>query len=508
MRFKSPSSRASLKTRVAPFDLFWALVTPPAALFLRDVQILSFDRVTDISLYWAVSVVCSVLAFMAFRLQDGLASHFSVNDALDVVKAVVAATLLVLLILFTLTRLGGIPRSTPLIHALVLITGLLAARTVAVVADTGQNFVRRPPDISSDHIMMIGAGQLTLLYLRLLDAYLPGQHRVIGILDEKRRLSGRKLAGTPIVGPPQQLGPLIAEYALHGVRINRVLIGGDPDVLSESALKEVQRVCDHEVIRLEFVPELMGLWTSERPGLATPVEAALYSDVHLPRYLRVKPALDFAVALTLILVLSPLYLLAAGLVLFDLGPPVLFWQQRLGENGRTFLLHKFRTLQPPADWQGHAISPERRLSAVGRFLRKTRLDELPQLFNVVVGEMAVVGPRPLLPEDQPRNFGIRLLVRPGITGWAQVNGGKLLTAEEKQPLDDWYVRHASLWLDLRILLATIAVMLFGERRSAVAENTAGLVSENSDPECRPRENIGVEIPKTQRAAQPAAEQLL
>jgi lipopolysaccharide/colanic/teichoic acid biosynthesis glycosyltransferase len=96
------------------------------------------------------------------------------------------------------------------------------------------------------------------------------------------------------------------------------------------------------------------------------------------------------------------------------------------------------------------------------------------LFNVVVGEMAVVGPRALLPEDQPRKFGIRLLVRPGITGWAQVNGGKLLTAEEKQPLDEWYVRNASLWLDLRILLATIGVIFFGERRSqlAMARNDA------------------------------------
>jgi lipopolysaccharide/colanic/teichoic acid biosynthesis glycosyltransferase len=474
MRFKLPSSRASLKARVASFDLFWALVTPPAAIFLRDVQIFAFDRIQDVALYWAVSVVCSILAFMVFRLQDGLAGHFSVNDGLDVIKAVILATLLVLLVIFTLTRLDGIPRSTPLIHALLLGAGLVAARTVASIAETGQNLVRRPPDISSDHIVMIGAGQLTLLYLRLLDAYLPGQHRVIGILDEKAHLSGRKVAGAPIVGPPQQLAPLIAEYALHGIRINRVVIGGDPDLLSDHALKEVQRVCDHEEIRLEFVPQLMGLWAAESPALAGQLEDAEAPPLELPRYLKVKPVIDFVVALGLILVLSPLYLLAALLVLLDVGAPVLFWQQRLGKNGRTFLLHKFRTLRPPSDWQGRPIPQAGRISAIGRFLRKTRLDELPQLFNVVVGEMAVVGPRALLPEDQPRKFGIRLLVRPGITGWAQVNGGKLLTAEEKQPLDEWYVRNASLWLDLRILLATIGVIFFGERRSqlAMARNDA------------------------------------
>jgi lipopolysaccharide/colanic/teichoic acid biosynthesis glycosyltransferase len=465
MRFSLPISRASIKTRLAPFDFFWALLTPLISLFVRDAQLLSFERLDEITVYWVVSVACAIVSFMAFRLQDGLASHFSVNDALDVVKAVTLATLLVLMVLFTLTRLEGIPRSTPFIQALLLGTGLVTARTFARMAQTSRNFVRRPPDIKSEHIVMIGAGQLTLLYLKLLDAYLPGQHRVIGILDEKAHLTGRKVAGTPIVGPPGHLASLIGEYAVHGVPINRVLVGGDPDIISEFALKEVQRVCSQQRIRLEYVPELMGLWALQSPPLVLDSDTEETSPVRLPVYLGVKPVLDFTLALTLITILSPIFLLASGLVLIDLGAPVLFWQQRLGKNGRTFLLHKFRTLRPPTDWRGRTIPHENRISAIGRFMRKTRLDELPQLLNVVVGEMAVVGPRPLLPEDQPRKFTMRLLVRPGITGWAQVNGGKLLSAEEKQPLDEWYVRNASLWLDVRILLSTIRVVFFGERRS-------------------------------------------
>jgi hypothetical protein len=96
-----------------------------------------------------------------------------------------------------------------------------------------------------------------------------------------------------------------------------------------------------------------------------------------------------------------------------------------------------------------------------RFLRATRLDELPQLLNVLFGEMSMIGPRPLLPEDQPTNTSIRLSVRPGISGWAQVNGAKLVTKEEKQRLDEWYVRNASLWLDLRIAMMTIKLLLRG-----------------------------------------------
>src|SRR5262249_10930534 len=116
-------------------------------------------------------------------------------------------------------------------------------------------------------------------------------------------------------------------------------------------------------------------------------------------------------------------------------------------------------LRAPFDSEGKPILVGREPSVVGRFLRATRIDELPQLLNVLMGDMSLIGPRPLLPEDQPGNTHIRLSVRPGISGWAQVNGAKLVSKEEKEKLDEWYIRNASLWMDLRIVGLTLRVLV-------------------------------------------------
>jgi lipopolysaccharide/colanic/teichoic acid biosynthesis glycosyltransferase len=141
-----------------------------------------------------------------------------------------------------------------------------------------------------------------------------------------------------------------------------------------------------------------------------------------------------------------------------------FWQQRIGYRGRPLRIYKFRTMQASFDRSGTPIPESRRLSGLGHFLRKSRLDEIPQLINILAGNMSLVGPRPLLPIDQPKSMNIRLQVRPGLTGLAQINGGKLLTPEEKDALDEWYVRHGSFLLDLQIVLRTIWVMVRGDRR--------------------------------------------
>jgi lipopolysaccharide/colanic/teichoic acid biosynthesis glycosyltransferase len=175
--------------------------------------------------------------------------------------------------------------------------------------------------------------------------------------------------------------------------------------------------------------------------------------------------IESALAAILFLVLSPLFALAGLLVIISFGSPVVFWQRRIGRGGRPISIYKFRTMRHPIDGTGRRLPENDRIPLIGRLLRATRLDELPQLYNVIRGDMSLVGPRPLLPADQPIGQGLRLAMAPGITGWAQIHGGQLITANEKNALDEWYVRNASLLLDVIIILRTISTTLTGDRRN-------------------------------------------
>ena len=144
----------------------------------------------------------------------------------------------------------------------------------------------------------------------------------------------------------------------------------------------------------------------------------------------------------------------------------MFWQWRPGRNGYPFKLYKFRTMRGAHDADGARIPDEARSSRFGTFLRGSRLDELPQLYNVLIGEMSFVGPRPLLPCDQPDEVAPRLHVRPGLTGLAQAYGERTMNPNDKGALDIWYIQNASFWLDTKILLRTAIVFLRGERMDA------------------------------------------
>lgn len=175
-----------------------------------------------------------------------------------------------------------------------------------------------------------------------------------------------------------------------------------------------------------------------------------------------------------LLILSPVLAVVALLIWRQMGAPVLFRQRRPGRNGYSFLMIKFRTMRDAFDPQGRPLSDADRLTSLGRFLRSSSLDELPELWNVLKGDMSLVGPRPLLMEYLPlysAEQARRHEVRPGVTGWAQVNGRNALTWEEKFRLDVWYVDNRSLWLDLRIIAMTIKKVLRRDGISAAGEAT-------------------------------------
>lgn len=198
-------------------------------------------------------------------------------------------------------------------------------------------------------------------------------------------------------------------------------------------------------------------------------------------YRLTKRMIDLVGAATLIVLFAPVMIVVALLVLIFLGRPVLFRQLRPGLNGRLFTISKFRTMKDARTNEGEPMPDAVRLTPLGRALRRFSLDELPQLFNVLTGDLSLVGPRPLLPEYLPlysAQQSKRHLVKPGITGWAQVNGRNAITWTEKFAHDVWYVEHQSLALDLKILFLTARKVLLREGINAAGEATAAKFTGN------------------------------
>ncbi|MGV2950396.1 sugar transferase [Acinetobacter sp. AGC35] len=187
-----------------------------------------------------------------------------------------------------------------------------------------------------------------------------------------------------------------------------------------------------------------------------------------------KRVLDVVIASTALLLLSPLYLFVAYKVRKNLGSPVLFRQVRPGLHGKPFEMIKFRSMKDAVDENGNPLPDSERLTPFGQMLRSSSLDEMPELWNVIKGEMSIVGPRPLLMEYLPlynSQQAKRHNVRPGITGYAQVNGRNAISWEEKFKLDTWYVENQSLWLDFKIMLKTVKKVLAKDDISAEGEAT-------------------------------------
>lgn len=190
-------------------------------------------------------------------------------------------------------------------------------------------------------------------------------------------------------------------------------------------------------------------------------------------YLFIKRVMDLLGSLLGIVLLSPLFLVIIFLIWTQMGRPIIFKQLRPGFRGKPFYIYKFRTMTNAKDSSGILLSDDQRMTTVGKWLRKTSLDELPEFINVLKGEMSLIGPRPLLMQYLTRynsEQARRLNIKPGITGWAQINGRNSINWEEKFALDVWYVDNWSLWLDLKILFQTVIIVL--GRKGINAEGSA------------------------------------
>jgi lipopolysaccharide/colanic/teichoic acid biosynthesis glycosyltransferase len=455
---------------VAILDVVWGGVTPAVAFLLRDGAIKAPNAVT---IYCGVATLISLLVFQWFQTSSPLARFYSIRDAFELIKACALIVALSAVATFVLARLDEAPRSIPILQFMLLAPGLLGVRILLRLWSSR----REGPSLDSgkkvEHVVIIQATRLAWFFTKMIDELAPGHYQIVAILDEDPRLKYRSLNGYPIIGTPKDLERIIADYVMHGVHVDKVVLATNPKELTSQARNEIERVCQTRNINFDLLPELLmskGAVADDEISFAPQSQAHnvtnLVANLGLDRpYWKIKRLMDFLISTVVAILFSPIALALCLLVALDVGIPLVFWQRRVGRNGVPIHLYKFRTLHTLFNRQTKERRDAQEPSLIGRFLQGTRLDELPQLWNILSGEMSLIGPRPLLPVDQPDDFRARLLVRPGLTGWAQVCGGKLITVEEKKALDEWYIRHASFWLDVMIIFRTIWMLLFtGDRR--------------------------------------------
>jgi lipopolysaccharide/colanic/teichoic acid biosynthesis glycosyltransferase len=433
-----------------------------------------------------------VVVIPLFGLNRSVWRFTSMRDYLFILGATIVIVLGAVMGSFSLNRLDGVPRSVPLLQAILILLLLVGVRVFMRLRHAARRapvaqFASVDPVGGPAHraTLIVGINRLTELYLQSAQELSPGAVHIAGLVGSNERHTGRLMHRHPVLGVPEDLPDILNTLQNHGVFVDRIVVTATVASLSSKTREILGDIADRSDIRVAFLAQSLGLdpgpsiepevGSRTEPNIGRcrvddmlTIDPAERVRLNARRYWGAKRLLDILGALLLIILLAPVMAVAAVLVLIDSGAPVLFWQQRPGLGGRPFKLYKLRTMGPAHDALGQAVPDHERVSAIGQFLRRTRLDELPQLFHILFGQMSFVGPRPLLPVDQPVGAAARLLVRPGLTGWAQVRGGRLISAVDKAALDLWYVRHASLTLDLVILLGTVRMVLFGDTTHADA----------------------------------------
>jgi lipopolysaccharide/colanic/teichoic acid biosynthesis glycosyltransferase len=463
-------------------DLALIAAATVGAQLLRDNFEIRPEQVAALLPYLGLTLAASLPVLAAFGRNRNIWRLSAMADYTRVMGAAILIVTAAVVFGFLSNRLNGVARSLPVIQAGLLVFGLVSVRVLARVRHDRRRFgpkvSRFAPCASqpSETILLVGVNRISELYLRSLAEFGDGRVRVAGLLDPKERHTGRFVHEHRVLGGPEAIDSILRDLEVHGIVITRIVIAVAFDTLSPAARNALLGVEKHSGVELQLFAENIGIVDRSdrrrepsdqvviRENTATFwIEPREYETLSGRPYWRLKRAIDLAGSMCALALLAPIMLLVGILVAFDIGLPIIFWQQRPGASGRPFRLLKFRTMGSSHDRDGRRIADAERLSLVGHVLRRYRLDELLQLFNVLKGEMSFVGPRPLLPKDQFPALAARLAVRPGLTGWAQIKGGRDLTPSDKAALDVWYVRNGSLWVDLAIVAGTLRMILIGER---------------------------------------------
>jgi lipopolysaccharide/colanic/teichoic acid biosynthesis glycosyltransferase len=436
------------------------------------------STVVSAGTYLSFAIAVAVPALMVFGLHRTVWRFTSLNDCLPILAVAIWIVALATAAVFSFDDVQAIPLSLPVMHGLLILCLLVGVRGAMRLRHSLRRRARLARTLARDRrqsVLLVGLSPIADLFLRCAAENAHERIHVAGILSDAERHHGRLLRSFKILGRPEAVEDVFYDLSVHGVRIERIVLATPFDELSADSQRSLAHLEKSQGIRVDHLSAQYGL-SELTPNVAAAIddvspEQANISTVPVPfganpapsSYLRWKRLIDATLAVVGIFCLAPLMLIIGIIVMLDIGYPLIFWQQRPGALGKPIRILKFRTMGRARDQNGRALTDEERVSKIGDLLRRLRLDELPQVYNVLLGHMSLVGPRPLLPVDQPSFSSARLQLRPGLTGWAQIKGGRHLSIEDKAALDLWYIRNASFALDMLILLNTARTVLFGER---------------------------------------------
>lgn len=468
---------------------------------------------TAIGLYALATAAFSIPALLGAGLNRTLWRFTSLNDCVRILLTVAIAVFAAVLSAGFAGCLNLVPPQLPALQVLLMSAALIGVRAVTRLRYARSHRRRRnaASSMRREDVILVGLNAVAELFLRCANETAVSRVTVAGILSEGDRHRGRLLGSCPILGRPEAIEIVLRDLEIHGVRIDRIIVAERFESLSASAQQALRKIemdydipldCLHRRFKLDNAlsphenPDaqmLPDIYAAHRSPNSSITHAAIqaYPTQH---YLWWKRCFDVTFAAAGLALASPVILAVTLLVALDVGLPVIFWQQRPGAFGQPIRVFKLRTMRPARDAHGECLADADRLSRIGRLLRRTRLDELPQIYNVLLGQMSMIGPRPLLPVDQSPRFADRLSLKPGLTGWAQINGGRHLSSDDKAALDLWYVRHASFRLDVYILVRTVGTVLFGETINRSAIDAAWLELGGRLPRTAGDEQLGDVLP--------------
>ncbi len=473
-------------------DLLLVVIATMAAVLLRDNLEFHADRVGILLPYLTITTAVAAAVLLASGASRAIWRYASMPDYMRLAIAAMVIVGLTVVASFSYNRMSDVARSIPILQWLLISVALIGSRVAyrqhrARRAEVNPLMTVRLP--TADAVLVVGVNPVTELFVTCVNTYASSRINIVGLLTEaKDSAIGRTAYSIPVLGRSSQLADVIRTLEVHGVEVKKLVVTALFSDLDESAKAAITELENSTTINVDYMAEQLDFSSRGAGARRMPDQEARYDDLASSRHdkdyraqssFRSMPAnepqamgatmkrlLDICLAVAMLVTLTPLLIVVSLLAAAEIGTPVLFWQYRPGLRQRRFKLFKLRTMKAAHDSQGRRLSDAERLLPIGRFLRRTRIDELPQLINVIRGDMSFVGPRPLLPIDQKDAPEQRLLARPGLTGWAQVNGGRLISDEDKIALDLWYIKHRSFWLDIRIMALTVPMILFGDRANS------------------------------------------